>query len=107
MFHPDKVDSELAAATCPNGESLPDETARLEAAGLLGTQAREALGYKQVLAALRGEMSMEDAFEQTKIQTRRFAKSQRTWLRRYRGVHWLDAADQTVVEAATAVVREG
>ncbi len=72
-------------------ESLPDEAARLEAAGLLGSQAREALGYKQVLQALRGEVSMGDAMERTKIETRRFAKQQRSWLKRYRGVRWLDA----------------
>ncbi|KAA0214024.1 MAG: tRNA (adenosine(37)-N6)-dimethylallyltransferase MiaA [Leptolyngbya sp. PLA3] len=48
----------------------------------LGSQAREALGYKQVLEALAGRMSPDDAFEQIKIETRRFAKNQRTWLRR-------------------------
>lgn len=48
----------------------------------LGIQAREALGYKQVLVALSGRMSLEDAFEQIKIETRRFAKNQRTWLKR-------------------------
>lgn len=74
-------------------ESLPDEVARLDAAGRLGTQAREALGYKQVLQAIAGQCSMDDAFEQTKIQTRRFAKRQRTWLKRFRGVHWLSVAD--------------
>jgi len=73
-------------------ESLPDEVRRLEGAGLLGVQAREALGYKQVLDHLRGECSLDDAFEKTKILTRRFAKSQRTWLKRYRGVLWLPAA---------------
>jgi len=104
MFYPDKVDADLAAETCPNGESLPDETARLDAAGLLGAQAREALGYKQVLAALRGQTTMADAFEQTKIHTRRFAKSQRTWLRRYRGVNWVDATGEGVVDAAVGVV---
>jgi len=75
-------------------ESLPDETRRLETAGLLGppgSQAREALGYKQVLAAFRGEMTMDEAFERTKILTRRFAKQQRTWLRRFPDVHWIDA----------------
>jgi tRNA dimethylallyltransferase len=92
MFYPDSVEPELAAEACPNGESLPAETERLEQARLLGPQAREALGYKQVLRHLAGEWSLEDAFEQTKIQTRRFAKQQRTWMKRFRGVTWLDAA---------------
>jgi tRNA dimethylallyltransferase len=78
---------------CDGGamEALPDEVRRLEQAGLLGPQAREAIGYKQVLEHFQGAYSLDEAFEQTKIMTRRFAKSQRAWLRRYRGVHWLDA----------------
>lgn len=50
----------------------------------LGPQAREALGYKQLLRHLAGEWSLEEAVEQIKIETRRFAKNQRTWLRRLR-----------------------
>ena len=49
MFYPRKVDPELAARLLLTGESLPEEVKRLEAAGLLGPQARAALGYKQVL----------------------------------------------------------
>lgn len=75
----------------PWQESLPDETKRLEDAGLLGTQAREALGYKQVLEHFAGRYSLADAQEKTKILTRRFAKQQRTWLKRFMGVHWLKA----------------
>ncbi|MEZ6189974.1 MAG: tRNA dimethylallyltransferase [Phycisphaerales bacterium] len=78
MFYPDKVDPVLAAAACPNGESLPDETRRLHGAGLLGEQAREALGYKQVLEHLTGGHTLDEAFERTKVLTRRFAKQQRT-----------------------------
>ncbi len=74
-------------------ESLPAETMRLEQAGVLGPQARLALGYKQVLEHLAGRCSLDDAFEQTKIQTRRFARQQRTWLKRYQGVHWLPAGE--------------
>ena len=95
MFHPDRVEPKLAADVCINGESLPDETRRLEAADLLGSQAREALGYRQVLDHLAGRMSLDDAMERTKIDTRRFAKQQRTWLKRFRGVHWLEADAQT------------
>ena len=74
-------------------ESLPDEVRRLEAAGLLGPQACHALGYKQVLEHLHGTLTLDEAFEKTKVLTRRFAKGQRHWLRRYRGVAWLKAAD--------------
>lgn len=100
MFYPDKVDPVLAAAACPNGESLPDETRRLHGAGLLGEQAREALGYKQVLEHLTGQRTLDEAFERTKVLTRRFAKQQRTWLRRFQQVSWLPAEAMAPAELA-------
>ncbi|MEE9212977.1 MAG: tRNA (adenosine(37)-N6)-dimethylallyltransferase MiaA [Phycisphaeraceae bacterium] len=86
-------------------ESLPDETRRLEASNLLGPQAREALGYKQVLDWLGGRCTLDQAFEQTKILTRRFAKQQRTWLRRFVGVRWLAAAELSPTELASRAVQ--
>ena len=59
---------------------LLEETAAL--AGRVGPQAREALGYKQLLAHLAGRCTLEDAVERIKIETRRLAKNQRTWIRR-------------------------
>ena len=50
----------------------------------IGIQASEALGYKQLLAHLRGECNLEHAVERIKILTRRYAKAQRTWLRRFK-----------------------
>lgn len=100
MFYPDKVDPMLAAAACPHGESLPDETRRLHGAGLLGEQAREALGYKQVIEHLEGGLTLDEAFERTKVLTRRFAKQQRTWLRRFQRVSWLPAEAMTPAEMA-------
>ncbi|MCC6909135.1 MAG: tRNA (adenosine(37)-N6)-dimethylallyltransferase MiaA [Phycisphaerales bacterium] len=63
---------------------LVDEVKALHAASRLGSQAREALGYKQLLAALEGNDSLEAAVEQIKIETRRFARKQRTWLKSFR-----------------------
>jgi tRNA dimethylallyltransferase len=63
---------------------LVEEARRLHEAGRLGRQAREALGYKQLIAHFEGRASLDDAIERIKILTRRFAKQQRTWLRRFR-----------------------
>lgn len=118
MFYPQKVDPELAAAVCINGESLVDEVLRLRAEGAFDpiaegvpNQAREALGYKQLLAWLEGGdrriSSLEDAFEQTKVLTRRFAKQQRTWLKRFAGVRWIEcdeAGSQEVTAEALGLV---
>ncbi len=85
-------------------ESLPSETKRLEDADLLGEQARQALGYKQVLDHLVGRGSLNDAMEQTKILTRRFAKQQRTWLRRFVGIHWLNATENDPASRASQAI---
>ncbi len=63
---------------------LLDEVSRLWRAEALGRQAREALGYKQLIEHLEGRATLDDAVEQTKIATRRMAKGQRSWLRRFR-----------------------
>ena len=114
MFHPGKVDPDLAAEVCVAGESLPDEVARLRERGVLheavAPQASQALGYKQVLAVLERSdpklHTMDDAFERTKVLTRRFAKQQRTWLKRFRGVRWLDAANVERFPAAIEALGE-
>jgi len=62
----------------------------------LSTQARQALGYSQILRHLAGELTLEEAIEQTKINTRQFAKSQRTWFRRFPEATWIEVgADET------------
>ncbi|MEM6749684.1 MAG: tRNA (adenosine(37)-N6)-dimethylallyltransferase MiaA [Planctomycetota bacterium] len=103
MCFPERVPPDVAAAVCWTGRSLLEEVDALVADGRLGPdapQAREALGYKQALAWREGTdaklTSAEDVAERTKVLTRRFAKQQRTWLRRFRGVHWLDEPEVSV-----------
>lgn len=89
---------------------LVEEARRLHAAGRLGSQAREALGYKQLIAAFEGRCSLDDAIQRIGIETRRFARKQRTWLkgfRRHPGSIWLACAEeslQDVVDQALAIV---
>ncbi len=63
-------------------DGLLDEVKRLHARGVFGETAREGLGYKQLLAHIEGRLSLDEAVEKIKIETRRFAKNQRTWIRR-------------------------
>lgn len=86
-------------------QGFVEEVRALHAAGKLGRQAREALGYKQIIDHLEGRLTLEEAFEQVKIRTRQYAKQQRTWLRRFRhlpGAVWLDAAAMTPKERLSA-----
>ena len=50
----------------------------------------QAIGYKELVSALRGELSMEEARENIKKGTRHYAKRQRTWFRRNPAIHWLE-----------------
>jgi len=56
----------------------------------LSKQARCAIGYAEIIDYLKGRTSLEDAIELIKKNTRRFAKSQRTWFKTFRDVRWLD-----------------
>ncbi|MFF7655202.1 tRNA (adenosine(37)-N6)-dimethylallyltransferase MiaA [Streptomyces sp. NPDC007983] len=72
---------------------LVDEVSRLEAAGLReGRTASRALGYQQVLAALAGECTEDEARAETVRATKRFARRQDSWFRRDPRVHWLSGA---------------
>jgi len=63
----------------------------------LSEQARQALGYAQIIEHLNGKMSIEDAVEKIKIQTRRLAKHQRTWFRKFHTTQWIDVAPEDAV----------
>lgn len=52
-----------------------------------------AIGYKEIVAALDGSTSMDEAFEDIKRATRRYAKRQRTWFRRDERIRWIEATD--------------
>jgi tRNA dimethylallyltransferase len=72
---------------------LVDEVRDLERAGLReGRTASRALGYQQVLAALAGECTEEEARAETVRATRRFARRQESWFRRDPRVRWLSGA---------------
>ncbi|WJL95296.1 tRNA (adenosine(37)-N6)-dimethylallyltransferase MiaA [Microbacterium sp. ET2] len=74
-------------------EGLLDEVADLRRAGLeQGTTAPRAIGYAQALAEVRGEIDRREAISQTQVLTRRYARRQVSWFRRYEGVTWMDGA---------------
>jgi tRNA dimethylallyltransferase len=70
---------------------LLDEVARLIPAGIEhGVTASRAIGYAQALAQLRGGLSQTEAISQTQQLTRRYARRQVSWFKRYPGLTWLD-----------------
>ena len=50
----------------------------------------QAIGYKEIVSALRGEMTMEQAVDLIKQGSRRYAKRQWTWFRHDPRTKWFD-----------------
>jgi tRNA dimethylallyltransferase len=63
----------------------------------------QALGYRQLTAHLKGRLTLAEAIDQTKKETRRYAKRQLTWFRADPEVHWFHP-DQR--QELIALVRE-
>lgn len=78
-------------------------------ARVLKPQAREALGYKQLLAHLLSPRSLplDEALEKIKVETRRYAKNQRTWMKRLTmtpGAKSLDASILSTDEMSLVIL---
>ncbi|MFB7250449.1 tRNA (adenosine(37)-N6)-dimethylallyltransferase MiaA [Microbacterium sp. NPDC056234] len=71
-------------------QGMLDEVAALRARGLEdGVTARRAIGYAQALAQLRGDMTQAEAIAETQALTRRYARRQVSWFKRYPGIDWV------------------
>lgn len=93
-----RVDLMLAAG-------LLHEVETLRASGLTrGHQSMQGIGYKELLAHLEGECSLEAAVASIKQNTRHYAKRQLTWFKRYPEAHWLDLSGYPDAGGATAAL---
>lgn len=66
--------------------------------------AAQAIGYKEIKAGLMGEISMEEAVEQVKINSRHLGKRQETWFKRDKRVTWVEIKDRTMDSIADEVI---
>ncbi len=64
----------------------------------LSKQAAAAIGYAEISAMLRAEMTLDETVERIKINTRRLAKHQRTWFKTFAPVRWFDLEPDAPVE---------
>lgn len=86
-------------------QGLVEEVRALAERGLReGLTANRALGYRQVLAFLDGEITEAEAKEQTVTGTRRFARRQDSWFRKDARITWVAHDDPERVEKALAVI---
>ncbi|MBQ6524989.1 MAG: tRNA (adenosine(37)-N6)-dimethylallyltransferase MiaA [Atopobiaceae bacterium] len=81
-------------------QGLVDEVAELRSKGLGQSRtASQAIGYKEVLDALEGRMSMDEARDVIKMRTRRYAKRQLSWFRHDKRVRWIAVTDMDACAA--------
>ena len=69
----------------------------------LSREARQALGYKELLEHLTGHISLDEAVAQTVLHTRQFAVRQERWFRRDPRIEWVTVHEDPVAEVAPRV----
>ena len=81
-------------------QGLLEEIRQLLNRGIPGKcTAMQAIGYKEFLAALEGQCSIEEAAEEVRKGSRHYAKRQLTWFRRNKNIHWITRqAEETTAE---------
>ena len=71
--------------------------------------AMQAIGYKEFVAALDGLCTMEEAADEVRKASRRYAKRQLTWFRRNEKIHWLTrregATGDEILQRARQIIR--
>ena len=86
---------------------LIDEVRRLKSQGFEeNSTAGQAIGYREVLLYLSGELPQEEAVEAVKQHTRHYAKRQLSWLKRDGRVRWLDMDTMGIEQATKAILSE-
>ena len=77
---------------------LVDEVKSLLERYDLSKQAAAAIGYAEIIRHINGDIDIENAVENIKVNTRRLAKGQRTWFKTFKDVQWIDSDEGTTSE---------
>jgi tRNA dimethylallyltransferase len=96
----ERIDAMLASGLVEEVRAL------LESGYMPDLPTMSAIGYREVAAFLRGEMTLEEAAQQMKRLTRRFVRHQGAWFsEKDPAIHWFEAGDPRVVEQIEVLVR--
>lgn len=89
-------------------EGLVDEVRELLSRYDEGCQPFSAVGYREIVAHLKGKIRLDEAIRLTKQMTRNFAKRQLTWFRADKEVKWFDPEELSEIESeARSFMRKG
>lgn len=87
---------------------IVDEAKGLLSAGIEnGVTASRAIGYAQALGQVHGVLNQTEAIEATQQLTRRYARRQVSWFKRYAHTHWIDSDAGNRVDDAVAHLDRG
>lgn len=95
-----RVDKMLADGLVQEVERL----SKLDAA--VQETAAQAIGYKEILRYVKGEISLEEAADDTRTATRHLAKRQITWFKRDPRVKWIAADGRTAAQIADEIAAD-
>lgn len=85
-------------------KGLVDEVrSLLEAGHSTGDPGLNTVGYREPAAFLRGEISREEMARRIKARSRRYAKRQLTWFRRWDFIRWIEAGSRSAEEIAEII----
>ncbi len=87
------------------GEGFLEEVTVLLSKGTLSTTARQAIGYAEAIAVLKGECTTKEAMERTVVRTRQLAKRQRTWFRNKARIAWIEVTERDSVESLAVQIQ--
>lgn len=79
-----RVDAMVEAGLLEEVQTLLDRGLPWDATAL------QAIGYKEFLGVLEGEITVDQAVAEVKLRSRQYAKRQVTWLRRNPAIHWIE-----------------
>jgi len=86
-------------------DGLENEVANLFENGLLSEiTASQAIGYKEFVPYFEGGATLDEVKEKIKMETRRYAKRQNTWFKRYIEAKWIDCNVLSAKEAAEVIL---
>ena len=70
------------------------------------TQSMKAIGYRQIIAFLNSEISFEETIDIIKRDSRRYAKRQLTWFKKYKDAMWLDVENFDIEKLTEIVIND-
>ncbi|MDI6815847.1 MAG: tRNA (adenosine(37)-N6)-dimethylallyltransferase MiaA [Actinomycetota bacterium] len=67
---------------------------------------QQAIGYKEIIRHINGELSLEDAISTIKVRTRQYAKRQMTWFKADPRIRWVDMTEKSAGVAAEEILAQ-